>query len=66
VINFLLISKGDVILYESAVAIHGRPLPFNGKYMANVFAHTKPIGWDYANGHAQWAHLKSKFDHFPS
>jgi prolyl 4-hydroxylase len=46
----LIHSLGDVVLYESAVAIHGRPLALNGKYMANIFAHTKPKGWSYNKG----------------
>lgn len=35
---------GDMVLYESASVIHGRPWPLNGNYYANVFVHFEPIG----------------------
>jgi len=36
----------QMILYESATVIHGRPQPFNGYYYANVFVHFRPQnGW---------------------
>jgi len=43
----VFMKPGDCVFYESAVVIHGRPLALKGKYMANVFAHTKPNDWDY-------------------
>jgi len=58
----VFMKPGDVILYESAVAIHGRPFPLKGKFMANIFAHTKPKGWDYNKNHPDWAVHRTKFD----
>lgn len=32
----------DLVLYESATCIHGRPSTLNGNYYANAFVHYKP------------------------
>lgn len=32
----------DMVLYESAVCVHGRPTVFDGKFYANMFIHYKP------------------------
>jgi len=45
--SIVLMDVGDIVLYESATVIHGRRLPMRGEYFANVFAHTKPIDWDF-------------------
>jgi prolyl 4-hydroxylase len=36
------IQQGDMLLYESASCIHGRPTPLNGRAFVNVFCHTRP------------------------
>lgn len=36
---------GEMILYESASVIHGRPFPLQGDYFANIFVHFEPIGY---------------------
>merc|ERR1719502_847081 len=36
---------GQIILYESAKVIHGRPSPLNGTEYTNIFFHYKPRGW---------------------
>ncbi|CAE7669270.1 unnamed protein product, partial [Symbiodinium microadriaticum] len=41
-------SPGQMILYESSTCPHGRPDPFVGREMANVFVHFKPRGWPEA------------------
>jgi prolyl 4-hydroxylase len=33
---------GDMVFYESATCVHGRPTPLKGKYFANAFIHYKP------------------------
>ena len=39
---------GDMLLYESATLVHGRPMPFSGKIFANCYIHFKPAeGWDF-------------------
>uniref|UniRef100_A0A914VWC7 Prolyl 4-hydroxylase alpha subunit domain-containing protein n=1 Tax=Plectus sambesii TaxID=2011161 RepID=A0A914VWC7_9BILA len=40
----------DVVLYESATVIHGRPYPLMGDSYANMFLHFAPIGWDRSVG----------------
>ena len=34
---------GEMLFYESATLIHGRPFPFQGKRFANAFLHYKPV-----------------------
>lgn len=44
----VLMKAGDMLLYESARLLHGRPTPFKGTHYDNVFIHYKPTeGWDY-------------------
>ena len=39
---------GDMLLYESARLLHGRPEAMNGEHYDNIFIHYKPVsGWDY-------------------
>jgi hypothetical protein len=43
------IQPGEMVLYESAKLIHGRPHPFKGEAYYNVFVHFKPKhGWEEA------------------
>ena len=38
---------GEMVLYESARLLHGRPIPLNGSSYANLFVHFKPAtDWD--------------------
>eukprot|EP01084_Bolivina_argentea_P281740 482115_1 len=37
------LKPGDLLLYESATCIHGRPSPFQGKFFANIFSHFIPV-----------------------
>lgn len=32
----------DLVLYESATCVHGRPSSFQGNFYANAFVHYKP------------------------
>lgn len=43
--HFVRLEPGDMVFYESAVNIHGRPKPFNGHYFANTFIHYMPTAW---------------------
>lgn len=36
---------GQIVLYESAKVLHGRPTPFEGTEYINMFFHFRPIGW---------------------
>lgn len=40
---------GDMILYESATCMHGRPNPFKGEYYRNMFIHYKLSDYTYVN-----------------
>ena len=37
------LKPGEMLFYESATIIHGRPMPLQGKIYANAFLHYKPI-----------------------
>jgi len=41
---------GDMILYESASVLHGRPFPLKGRFYANVFVHFEPTGHSRNHG----------------
>jgi len=43
----LILSPGDILLYESAKLLHGRPIPLDGAWYADVFCHYYPanLGW---------------------
>lgn len=44
----LTLRPGDVVLYESARLMHGRPQPLNGSSFSNLFVHYRPVdGWHY-------------------
>jgi len=46
--HHVLMQPGDMLLYESAKLLHGRPTPFVGAHYDNIFIHYKPDhGWDY-------------------
>jgi prolyl 4-hydroxylase len=36
------LKPGEVLYYESAKLLHGRPIPLNGKSFANIFCHFMP------------------------
>lgn len=39
----IIMEPGDMVLYESARAVHGRPVPMQGKYYSNFFTHFAPV-----------------------
>lgn len=44
----VIMKPGDMLLYESAKLLHGRPDTFVGSHYDNIFIHYKPTtGWDY-------------------
>ncbi len=48
----VLMEPGDMVLYESASAVHGREIALQGDWYANFFTHFRPradskIKWDY-------------------
>ncbi|CAM9198984.1 unnamed protein product [Discosporangium mesarthrocarpum] len=45
--NEIIMEPGDMVLYESASVIHGRPTALEGDMFANLFLHYAPsTGWD--------------------
>ena len=43
----LEMKAGEMLLYESARLVHGRPTPLDGAAYTNLFVHFKPkAGWD--------------------
>lgn len=38
---------GDMVLYESATCVHGRPDPFKGTFYRNFYVHYKLRDWTY-------------------
>jgi len=40
----VVMEPGEMVWYESARAIHGRPQPFKGEFFDNLFIHYSPVG----------------------
>lgn len=45
----VMLKPGEMVFYEGARLLHGRPVPFQGTFFANIFCHFKPI--DYVPRH---------------
>ena len=43
----VVLAPGEMIWYESARAVHGRPGPLQGDYYDNLFIHFSPAGGWY-------------------
>jgi hypothetical protein len=41
-LHYVEMDPGDMVYYESARLLHGRPQPMNGTYYANIFVHYAP------------------------
>ncbi len=41
-LHHIEMKPGEMVFYESAACVHGRPTPFQGKYYANFFIHFAP------------------------
>ena len=39
----VFLDPGEILFYESAKLLHGRPYPLKGKRYANIFCHYKPL-----------------------
>jgi len=39
----VLLQPGEMVFYESARLLHGRPLALDGNHYANIFCHYKPV-----------------------
>ena len=45
--HLVYLNPGQMLMYESARLVHGRPSTFKGKYFANAFEHFKPVDWSF-------------------
>jgi len=43
----IYMQPGDILLYESAVCLHGRGDEFKGEYYRNMYVHYKLKNWEY-------------------
>ena len=48
------LEPGDMLFYESAKCMHGRPTTFKGKYYASLFIHYVPSDWPVRDSDAQY------------
>lgn len=44
------LQPGEMLFYESAKCLHGRPRTFHGEYYSSLFIHYKPVGWGEKDG----------------
>lgn len=40
--HHILLTPGEMLLYEGARLMHGRPTPLNGNHYSNIFVHYSP------------------------
>lgn len=43
--HHLLLKPGEVVFYEGARLMHGRPIAFDGQFFANIFCHFRPLDY---------------------
>ena len=41
--HMVALRPGDMVFYESASVLHGRPRPLRGRFYANLFVHFAPV-----------------------
>lgn len=44
---FVEMKPGQMVLYESAIIEHGRPVPLDGRYHVSMFMHSRPPDWEH-------------------
>ncbi len=44
---FVHLTPGQMLLYESAILEHGRPVPLDGEYYVGMFVHYRPVDWSF-------------------
>jgi len=48
------LEPGEMLFYESAKCMHGRPRPFKGKFYSSVFIHYVPVTWTLSGMDSQY------------
>jgi len=43
----VVLQPGDMLFYESAKCLHGRPIPLEGNWYTSLFLHYSPIVWPF-------------------
>jgi hypothetical protein len=43
----VFLEPGQMLLYEGATQLHGRPSPLRGRAYVNLFAHYRPVDWPW-------------------
>eukprot|EP00629_Pelagomonadales_sp_RCC1024_P000956 CAMPEP_0119271026 /NCGR_PEP_ID=MMETSP1329-20130426/7784_1 /TAXON_ID=114041 /ORGANISM="Genus nov. species nov., Strain RCC1024" /LENGTH=290 /DNA_ID=CAMNT_0007271067 /DNA_START=320 /DNA_END=1189 /DNA_ORIENTATION=- len=51
----VVLQKGEMLFYESAKCLHGRPRPFKGGWYSSLFIHYVPVGWHLTHDDATYA-----------
>ena len=47
--RLLFEEAGEVVFYEGAKLLHGRPVPFDGEHYANLFLYFRPSDWEHTD-----------------
>jgi len=51
----VVLEKGEMLFYESAKCLHGRPRPFVGDWYSSIFIHYVPRDWGLSGADAAYA-----------
>jgi len=43
----VFLAPGQMVLYEGATSVHGRPTPLHGRSFVNLFVHYRPVDWPW-------------------
>jgi hypothetical protein len=47
--NEVILTPGDMLLYESSKCLHGRPSRFNGSWYSSIFVHYYPVSEEWTS-----------------
>ena len=62
----VVLQTGDLLFYESAKCLHGRPIPLDGSWFTSLFLHYSPTDWPLQEWEAQYAIPDEWGDTMPS
>lgn len=58
----IYLNKGDLLFYESAKCLHGRPIPLDAGWYTSLFLHYSPLDWPFEE--QNWAPQYAIPDHW--